>query len=87
MKIYDFTLFLSDITEMTEDVAEALVAAGCDDASPGSSQGAAFLVVHRQAESLEAAIRSAISDIQKAGHSVSKAVIEADAPVLQTASR
>jgi hypothetical protein len=38
---------------------------------------------HRQPESLEAAIRSAIADVQKVGCTVARAEIEADAPALQ----
>ena len=84
MKTYDFTLVLSGVAEMTEEIAEAIVAAGCDDGSPGSSGGSAFVVMHRQGESLEAAIRSAIADIHRAGFAVAHVVIEADAPAIQS---
>ncbi|HBT78248.1 MAG TPA: hypothetical protein DEB39_15290 [Planctomycetaceae bacterium] len=53
--------------------------AGCDDALPGSSQGRATVRFARKSESLEAAIRSAIGDVQRAGFTVSQAVIETDA--------
>ncbi len=39
MQVYDITLILSGRHVLTEDLAQALVAAGCDDGSPGSSQG------------------------------------------------
>ncbi len=58
--------------------AEALFEAGCDDGSPGSSQGVVSIDFHREAESLEAAIRSAIADVQKAGCAVAQVTLEAD---------
>jgi hypothetical protein len=85
MRIYDFTLVLSSGIELTEDLSEALFVAGCDDGSPGSCGGIVTIDFHREADSLEAAIRSAIADVQKAGCTVAKAEIEADAPVLQIA--
>ncbi len=67
MQTYTFTVVLGDQTEMTEDLAEALAAAGCDDGLAGSSGGIASVVFDREAESLEQAVRSAIADVQKAG--------------------
>jgi len=83
MQIYDFTLVLSAGIELTEELSEALFVAGCDDGSPGSCEGVVTIDFHRESESLEAAIRSAIADVQKAGCTVAKAEIEADAPALQ----
>jgi hypothetical protein len=83
MPVYDFKLVLADCSEMTKDMAEAIVAAGCDDGSPGSSKGRAFIVIHREAESLEVAIRSAIADVQKAGYTAAEVVIEAGAPAIR----
>ncbi len=85
MRIYDFTLILTGEDVMTEDMAEAIVAAGCDDGSPGSSQGRAFVTMHREADCLEAAIRSAIADVGRAGYTVSHAIVEADAAAIQSA--
>ena len=67
MHTYTFTVILGDRTEMTEDLAEALAAAGCDDGLAGSSSGVASVIFDREAESLEQAVRSAIADVQKAG--------------------
>ncbi len=67
MQTYTFTLVLRDQTEMTEDLAETLAAAGCDDGLAGSSDGVAAVIFDREAESLEQAVRSAIADVQKAG--------------------
>ncbi len=65
--IYDFTLILSSQPELTEELCDALFAAGCDDATSGQICGSPQMMFHREAESLESAIRSAIADIQKVG--------------------
>jgi len=65
MQTYTFTVILADRTEMTEDLAEALAAAGCDDGLAGSSDGVAAVIFDRQAKSLEEAVRSAIADVEK----------------------
>ena len=36
---FDFALILSTPTELTDDVADALFAAGCDDATPSFCYG------------------------------------------------
>ncbi|NUQ64745.1 MAG: hypothetical protein HUU20_19960 [Pirellulales bacterium] len=85
MPTYTFSVILGDVTEMTEDLAEAIVAAGCDDAMPGSSGGVASVLFDREAGSFEQALRSAIADVQKAGCRVAWVKIEpedlATAPV------
>ena len=67
MQNYTFTVILGSQREMTEDLAEALAAAGCDDGLAGSSGAVAAVIFDREAESLEQAVRSAIADVQKAG--------------------
>jgi hypothetical protein len=67
---------LADIDEMTEELADALFAAGCDDGSPWSSEGIAAVAFDREAESFEHAVRSAIADVQKAGCHVAFVKIE-----------
>ncbi len=79
MTEYDFALYLNELTELDDRAVDALYEAGCDDALPGSSQGRAMVCFARKSESLGAAIRSAIGDIQRAGFTVSQAVIECDA--------
>jgi hypothetical protein len=68
--IHDFTVVLSGVTEVTEDAANALYEAGCDDGSFASRDGLAFIMFHRQAKSLRAAIDSAIADVKSAGFGV-----------------
>jgi hypothetical protein len=77
MSLYEFTTTLSGCTEMTDDLAEALHAAGCDDGTPGSSAGMVYICFSREADSLETAIRSAIADVQKAGCTVAEVKIDA----------
>jgi hypothetical protein len=79
MTKYDFALILSDSGELTEETAETLFAAGCDDGTPGSCDGVLSIDFHRVAESLEHVIRSAIADVRSAGFRVARVMIEADA--------
>ena len=79
MRKLDFTLVLAGQIELTEDVAEALFEAGCDDGTPGTSGGLFVIDFHREANSLEEAIRSAIANVQSAGYGVERVEIEAEA--------
>jgi hypothetical protein len=78
MKFYDFDVILAGLSEISDELAERLFGAGCDDGTPCSSEGQAWIGFRRQAESLEAAIRSAIADVQKAGCTVARVQIEAE---------
>ena len=83
MKEYEFTVILSGSAELTEELADRLFAAGCDDGSPGSCGDVVSINFHRDADSLEAAIRSAIAQVQAAGCTVAKVEIGPDAEVLK----
>ena len=76
MRRYDFTLILSQGTELTDQLVEDLYEAGCDDGSPSSRAGIVMVTLHRESESLEQAIRSGIADAQKAGCRVARVEIE-----------
>ncbi len=76
MTTYHFTVILAGVDEISEDLAEALFEAGCDDGSPWSSEGVAAIGFDREAESFEHAVRSAIGDVQKAGCHVAWVKIE-----------
>jgi len=82
MKTYQFDVILAGLEEISDDLAEALFEAGCDDGTPCSSAGVAWVGFHRQADSLESAIRSAVSDVQKTGRTVARVQIESDSPLL-----
>lgn len=81
MKTYEFDVILKDVREVTDDQADALFAGGCDDATPASCEGLAWLHFDRQANSLEDAIRSAIAQVQSAGFNVSKVELDGQAAV------
>jgi hypothetical protein len=78
MKRYDFTLVLSEGTELTDPLIEDLYDAGCDDGSPCSRAGLVMVTLHRDSESLEQAIRSGLADARKAGCRVGRVEIEAE---------
>lgn len=79
MKTYEFELILTGGPELTDDLCDALFEAGCDDSSPGQSCGITSIYFHREADSLEDAIRSAIADVQKAGGEVERLELDSDA--------
>jgi len=76
MATYRFTVILAGLREISDDLAEALFEAGCNDGSPWSSQGVAAVGFDREAESFEQAVRSAVADVQKAGCHVAWVKIE-----------
>ena len=82
MKCYEFIVILRGLDVIDDDLADKLFEAGCDDGSPFSSCGIAGVGFSREAESLEAAIRSAVADVQKAGCTVERVQIESDSPLL-----
>ena len=83
MAKYEFSLILSGPLELTEDLADSLFEAGCDDATPGTCNGVFSIDFHREADSLEAAIRSAIANVELAGYRVARIEMEAEAVVGQ----
>jgi hypothetical protein len=78
---YHFTVVLANCDVMNAELTEALYAAGCDDGTPWSGNGEAFVTFDRDAESLEAAIRSALADVRKAGCMVKHTIVESPEPV------
>jgi hypothetical protein len=83
MKKYEFTLILVEGAELTDDLAEAIFEAGCDDATSWQSEGTVFLGFDRQAASFEDAVRTAIAGVEKAGCTVARVEIEPDAAMLR----
>lgn len=79
MHKYEFTLILKESPELTEEIADELFTAGCDDGTPGTCNGVFSIDFHREAHSLEAAIHSAIKNVRSAGYDVERVEIEADA--------
>lgn len=78
MRTYEFRVVLAGSPELTVELGDRLYEAGCDDGSPGSCDGVTFVDFDREAESLEDAIRSAITNVQAAGCAVAKVEIDAN---------
>lgn len=76
MTKYDFRLVLKGSPELTEEIADLLFEAGCEDGSPGTCSGIFSIDFHRKANSLEVAIRSAIDNVKSAGYEVERVEIE-----------
>jgi hypothetical protein len=79
MKTYEFDVLLKGVSEVTDEQADALFAAGCDDGTPASCDGVAWVHFDREAASLEAAIASAVAQVRAAGFTVSKVELDVDA--------
>jgi hypothetical protein len=79
MTKYEFSLILTGTHELTEEIADQLFEAGCDDGSPGTCDGVFSIDFHRVASTLEAAINSAIANVKSAGYEVERVEIEAGA--------
>jgi hypothetical protein len=81
MKTYEFNVVLKDVSEIMDDQADRLFGAGCDDGTPTSCNGLAWIHFDREAGSLEEAISSAVGQVQGAGFLVSKVELDVDAAV------
>lgn len=79
MNKYEFSVILKGAPELTEEIADRLFEAGCDDGTPGTCNGVFSIDFHREADSLEAAINSAIKNVETAGYAVEHVQIDADA--------
>ena len=75
MREHEFTLVLANPEESKED-ADALYEAGCRDGSINTSGGVTRIDFHRQAATLEEAIRSAIANVRAAGFDVARVQLE-----------
>jgi hypothetical protein len=82
MMTHEFTLELTSAW-VTEEQCNAVYEAGCDDGTISSSQGVSRIDFAREAPSLEEAIRSAITYVNKAGLQVTRAEITPDNLVAQ----
>ena len=63
---HEFTLILGDV-EITDAFENAVLAAGCDDATLTRRSGVTQLAFTREARSLGEAVLSAVADIRRAG--------------------
>lgn len=81
MKTHRFDVVLKDVTEVTDEQADSLVAASCHDGTAAWGEGLAWIHFDCEAASLEEAIRSAIAQVKSAGLSVVKVELDADSAV------
>lgn len=64
---YEFSLILTGVEDFSDQFADAMFEAGCDDALFGSRHQTIYADFSREADSLKEAILSAIADIRGAG--------------------
>ena len=75
MNEFNFSLVLSGEHEHDDVLANALFEAGCDDATPWSHGPTVSVVFARTADSLTAAMSTAVADVRRAGYDVIRAEI------------
>ena len=72
---YEFSLILSE-PEVTDEHADKLYEAGCDDASILTRDGVTRFQFDRHAANLDEALASAIQNVERAGLAVARVEIE-----------
>jgi hypothetical protein len=72
---YEFSLILT-ATDVTDQEADTLYAAGCDDGSILSRGDVTMVQFDRDASTLDAALASAIRDVEGAGFQVARVEID-----------
>lgn len=72
---YEFSLILTE-PEVTDEGADKLYEAGCDDASILTRDGMTRLQFDRHAPNLDEALASAIQGVENAGFTVARVEIE-----------
>jgi len=72
MGIYEFSIIASGLDPRTEDFETRFYDAGCDDATISFQKGHIIVDFSREADSIAAAITSALESVQKAGAHVDR---------------
>jgi hypothetical protein len=72
---YEFSLILT-ATEVTDEDADKLYEAGCDDGSILTCGGVTKVQFDREASNLDEALASAIQNVERAGLAVARVEIE-----------
>jgi hypothetical protein len=83
MKTYEFDVILKDVAEVSDEQADALFEAGCDDGTPTSCDGLAWIHFDREADSLEEAVRLAVAQVRGVGLDVAKVELDVGSVVFQ----
>lgn len=73
---FAFTVILDGLDDIDEGLANRLFEAGCDDAMLGCCNGVVSLEFDRDSDSLGEAVKTAIRDIQAAGCTPAKILLE-----------
>jgi hypothetical protein len=74
MKTFEFSIVASGLDPEAEDFADRFFDAGCDDATLSFQKGQIIVNFAREAESMDAAVVSAVECVAVAGAKVSSAV-------------
>jgi len=74
---YEFSLILTEC-DVTDEDADKLYEAGCDDVSILTRNGVTRLQFDRQATNLDEALASAIQSVERSGLAVARVEIERD---------
>ena len=72
---YEFSLIVTDV-DVTDEDADKLYEAGCDDASILTRNGVTRVQFDRQASNLDEALASAIQSVERTGLAVARVEIE-----------
>ena len=72
MKTYEFTIIASGLDETADDFESRFYDNGCDDATVSFQKGTILVDFAREANNLEEAISSALSDVRKTGAKVER---------------
>ncbi len=72
MSIFDFAVIASGVDHEADDFEDRFFEAGCDDATVAFMRGAIVLQFAREAETLQAAIASALASVRAAGANVDR---------------
>jgi hypothetical protein len=81
MRTHEFTLVL---TESPSDAKAEKLYGICQDGTLAVRSGAGHIYFHRTADSLEAALNSALKDVRAAGMAVARVEMEPEAVLLPT---
>ena len=79
MNIFEFTLILAGVAEITPDLADALYAATGGDIEFNMRNDVAYVEFDRTADTLHDAVSSAIAQVENAGVGVRVVRVESDA--------
>src|SRR4051812_46724840 len=72
MRTHNFTIIASGMDTSSDEYAERLYEAGCDDATIAVQKGLLVIEFDREARTFSSAVVSAIGDVRKAGATIER---------------